>query len=40
MRRKRAEFCVMRSENSARRGAIVRSTTWNSGPFIVEDQTP
>src|SRR5918999_1303877 len=39
MRRKSAMFCVILSANAARRGAILRSTAWKSGGFIVELQT-
>jgi hypothetical protein len=40
MRRKSAVFCVIWSENAASRGAISRSTAWNSGPFMLELQMP
>ncbi len=40
MRSKSASFCVILSLKAASFGAISRSTAWNSGVFIVDDQTP
>ena len=40
MRAKSCSFWVISSANAASFGAISRSTAWNSGPFMAEDQTP
>src|SRR5687768_7707595 len=39
MRRNNAVFCMMRSENAAIFGAMVRSIAWNSGSLMVPLQT-
>ncbi len=40
MRAKSFSFCVILSWNSARTGAISRSTTWKSGVLSEELKTP